>query len=173
MNDAYSYLRLNYGLTLSAEKLDIVNPANTQRHHVFIKFKNVGLSGSVLGKQDFYSYLHENGFMDIDTLAYLNKDSAMIRLTVAMGKLRPDSMPDYYLEHNYWAMPDLLELADYGATRLLDSNYTIDNLIQWLASKQLYIPEIFAFADEIKKWQVPSQTEAEPDNSEDSQAPKK
>ena len=56
-----------------------------------------------------------------------------------------------------------LDLSNCGMARFLDSNYSIDTLINWLESKQLDIPyAVFKFADEVKSWMPELKPQAEP-----------
>lgn len=63
-----------------------------------------------------------------------------------------------------------MDLSDCGMARFLDSNYSIDTLINWLESKQIDIPfDVFKLAKEVKSWmpELKPQAETVPDAGAD------
>ena len=157
-DDFQERYRHDYRITIQIQKNDFNHEEDKLLRFTF-RNKSYDETEPLLTRKDFLDYLSSKGFKPLEAVIdHFRSGQQLTLIIIDMVKMRPDSIHSFFedLENT----PDYRELSAEPMARLLDSGYSIDNLIEFMGLNRIKY-DFFEFAEEVKSWMSELKPQAE------------
>ncbi|MCK9394334.1 MAG: hypothetical protein M0Q44_01935 [Methylobacter sp.] len=167
--DVLERCRHDYRITIKIQKNDFNHEEDKFLEFTF-RNKSHDETEPLLTRKDFWDYLSSKGFKPLEAvIKHFGSGQQPTLIIIDMVKMRLDS-PKSYFSDDCESIPDMAEVSSNPMARFLDSDYSIDNLIEFMGQKRIKY-DFFEFAEEVKSWmpELKPQAANEPANIKDIQ----